>query len=233
MSNQSQDLGVCDACLPEAVETLERATRKAADMADRNIPSNLRTWLRDYASWLQFAISKPDIPKDEWERANTRLSEVLTYLRSGDETPTPLRYHVTEDGWWMCDTCKQEVVEAMKCTGCGATTISRPEVKPPDERCPVGDHCPCQTDTSELHRLIEDGWSKAHRLLGPDDSPYHWLKDIHAEWVEIRAGRRALKTKTDPGVGLPQEHHCAKHGKFVNVSGECPDCAVSEGASRD
>lgn len=66
-----------------------------------------------------------------------------------------------------------------------------------EQRCPVGDHCACQTegggaDLSELHRLIHAGWYNAKMLLTPDDSPYRWLKNIHDEWVEVKAGRRAL-----------------------------------------
>jgi hypothetical protein len=41
------------------------------------------------------------------------------------EAPLPLKYHVSEEGWMVCDECGDEAIEVIKCVGCARTTIGR------------------------------------------------------------------------------------------------------------
>lgn len=89
------------------------------------------------------------------------------------------------------------------------------------------------TDYTELHRLIHAAWYNAGKLLERDDSPYHWIRDIRDEWVEICAGRRAgsaVKTPTELtkcGPSTPWDCLCGEPS--------CAYCgsAQSEGTDRE
>jgi hypothetical protein len=102
-------------------------------------------------------------------------ADVLELLRMAE---VAIRTQSTPPDWWEQQT--------------------RARLTESDERCPVGDHCPCRTDVSELHRVIVDGWYQARRFLTADDSPYQWMKSIHEEWIAICDGQRAQKTEQSP-----------------------------------
>jgi hypothetical protein len=54
-----------------------------------------------------------------------RLHDELKTPQVETEAPLPLKYHVSEEGWMVCDECGDEAIEVIKCVGCARTTIGR------------------------------------------------------------------------------------------------------------